>query len=892
MSKTAKTLKNKTEDSKKSMTASQNIPARNKLNPNPYPSRIMSRPIYKSLRTASIRHAWLLLLLPILTLPVRGQSPEELDARLRAVLRQAMQQDKNINQPLKPLAESTEEASAAAEEDGASATPVVSPSASPKPLTRLPSITGSGSTGTSAVNTNNVTRRPPATIPSLGTTGSSNRTTPRPVPGNNVPLRQGVPNIGSTGTIPAPGGTAAGNNANTTSTGNAGSQNGIPDIAGLLAAAGGKAAGADAEVPNMHTFNFPAMPLEPIFTIYSELTGKMVLYAPTLEGTVNLVTAAGVELTTEEAIEAITTSLALANVVMVPMGEKFVKAVPKEEAMQHAPEATSEDASQIPDSGMFLTRTIKLNSSAPSEVAEILAPMSANPDGLIPIDSTQILIIHDYAVNIKQMLQVIEKIDIEPELDYSLEVIPIRYGKVGELYNTMAALISGGGAAAGTGTGAGNTGSGFNSGFGGGINSGFGGGMGGFGGGLGGRSSSFGRSSMGGFGGGYGSSFGGGFGGGYRPFQASTPVAVNRSSTTSNRSSFQDRLRQVIDRAADGEEEIELLANARIVPDERSNSLLIFANKQDLTMITNMVSKVDVLLAQVLIEAIVLEVGIGDDQTVGVSMAQNPKNSGKFTYGGAMSNNSNLDTGSNYLGGTSTNGFGGLPGGFSYFGQYNDSLNVAVSAIANDRSVQVVQRPRIQTSHGIPGFFTLGESVPIVTGGFTGGFSSVGSQSFVQYINIGIQLSVQPFITPEGYIVMEISQNVDQRGGDVIIDGNPNPVVNQRAAQATLSVRDGDTIMLGGFIKQTKNKSKSGVPILKDIPLLGGLFRSKSDSNDMTELIILLRATVLETPEEAAIVAQEEREALPGIRNLEEDLKEDAQERSEKLLKTKKRGKR
>lgn len=849
----------------------------------------------KSFRTAGIQNAWLLLLfLPMLTLTVRGQSPEELDARLRAVLRQAMQQDSNVSQPLKPLAESTEEAESTTEEEKSPASAVATPSASPKPLTRLPSITTPGSSAsTPAGNTNSPTRRPPATIPSLGTAGNGNRTsTPRPTPENNIPLRQGVPTLGSSGTIPASG-AATGDN-NTATTGNTGSQNGIPDIAGLLAAAGGNAAGGEAEIPNMHTFNFPAMPLEPIFTIYSELTGKMVLYAPTLEGTVNLVTAAGVELTTEEAIEAITTSLALANVVMVPMGDKFVKAVPKEEAMQHAPEATSEDASQIPDSGMFLTRTIKLNSSAPSEVAEILAPMSANPDGLIPIDSTQILIIHDYAVNIKQMLEVIEKIDIEPELDYSLEVIPIRYGKVGELYNTMAALISGGGAAAGTGTNAGNTGSGFNSGFGGGgFNSGFGGGgMGGFGGGFGGRSSSFGRSSMGGFGGGMGSSFGGGFGGGYRPYQTSSPVAVNRSSSTSsNRSSFQDRLRQVIDRAADGEEEIELLANARIVPDERSNSLLIFANKQDLTMITNMVSKVDVLLAQVLIEAIVLEVGIGDDQTVGVSMAQNPKNSGKFSYGGAMSNNSNLDIGSNYLGGSSTNGFGGLPGGFSYFGQYNDSLNVAVSAIASDRSVQVVQRPRIQTSHGIPGFFTLGESVPIVTGGFTGGFSSVGSQSFVQYINIGIQLSVQPFITPEGYIVMEISQNVDQRGGDVIIDGNPNPVVNQRAAQATLSVRDGDTIMLGGFIKQTKNKSKSGVPILKDIPLLGSLFRSKSDSNDMTELIILLRATVLETPEEAAIVAQQEREALPGIRHLEEDLREDAQERSEKLLKSDKKKK-
>jgi general secretion pathway protein D len=303
-----------------------------------------------------------------------------------------------------------------------------------------------------------------------------------------------------------------------------------------------------------------------------------------------------------------------------------------------------------------------------------------------------------------------------------------------------------------------------------------------------------------------------------------------------------------------------------------------------------MVSKVDVLLAQVLIEAIVLEVGLGDNQTVGVSMAQNPKTAGKYSYGGAMANNSNLDTGNNFLGNTATNGFSSLPGGFSYFGKYNDTLDIAVSAIATDNTVQVVQRPRIQTSHGIPGFFTLGEKVPIVTGGFTGGFSSVGSQSFVQYLDIGIQLQVQPFITPEGYIVMEISQNVDQRGGDVIIDGNPNPVVNQRAAQATLSVRDGDTIMLGGFIKQTKNKSKSGIPILKDIPVLGALFRTKSDSNDMTELIILLRATVLETPEEAAVVAKQQRDSLPGVKNMEEDMKKDAEKRAEKLLPSGRRG--
>ena len=847
---------------------------------NPAFFRIMSSKLNKSyMRKLPMSCLWLFLLTTTLITSslVQAQSPGELDARLREVLQRAMNQDGNLEQEFQALAESTESIN---QESVKTPTPKVLPA--PKALPNagpktLPSLTPRSSAT--------------ATTPSTSQTNSNTISAPQ---SGNVP-----PTLPQGGTLPSASSLPGMNNktSNTAAAG-AGNQNGIPDIAGLLAAARGEVIDENElnEPDNLHSFNFPAMPLEPIFTIYSELTGKMVLYSPDLGGTVNLVTAAGVELTTEEAIEAITTSLSLANVVLVPMGEKFIKAVPQEEAMQHAPAISIEDRENIPESGVFLTRTIKLNSSAPSAVADILSPMSGNPDGLIPIDSTQILIIHDYAVNIKQMLEVIEKIDIEPELDYSLEVIPIKYSKVTDLYGTMSALIDGGGVASAVG---GNSGSnmgsgGFNSGFGG-SRSGFGGGRSGFGGGssfggssFGGRSS-FGGSSFGG--GGFG---GGGFGGGYRPYQSSSPVAVKRSSgssVSSNRSSFQDRLRKVIDKAADGEEEIELLANARIVPDERSNSLLIFANKQDLTMITNMVSKVDVLLAQVLIEAIVLEVGIGDNQTVGVSMAQNPKNSGKYSYGGAMSNNSNLDTGNNFLTSTATNGFGALPGGFSYFGKYNDTLDVAVTAIATDNSVQVVQRPRIQTSHGIPGFFTLGERVPIVTGGFTGGFNSAGSQSFVQYLDIGIQLSVQPFITPEGYIVMEISQNVDQRGGDVIIDGNPNPVVNQRAAQATLSVRDGDTIMLGGFIKQTKNKSKSGIPILKDIPVLGALFRTKSDSNDMTELIILLRATVLKTPEDAALVAKEQRESLPGVKNMEEDMKKDTEKRAEKLLRSNRRSK-
>lgn len=728
----------------------------------------------------------------------------------------------------------------------------------------------------SSPSTTSTTSSAPTTSSASGTSTTQEPRAIRPRPQPNTPASSQASTQGaSTDTSASP------NNVISSETT---TPSGTPDVAGQIASTPPKTPlqivpeeTEDTNAPELpNTFNFPNSPLDPIFGIFTELTGKMVLRSPEVDGTVNLVSGS-VELTRAEAVEAITSSLALSGIILVPLGEKFVKAVPAEEAIQHAPHINSVDPENIPDSGEFITRTVKLQQVKPSEAVEYLKPLTKNPDGLIPIDTSQTILMHADAVTMKQMLDVLQSIDVIPEFDYSLEVIPIRYSKVTDLFNTMSSLISGTPGAGGAGGVAGNAG-----GFGGGVG-GFGG-AGGFGGSTRGRTSSFGRGGFGNssFGGGFGSgvnSFGGGYGGGYRPFQAS------RSNTSSNSSSFQDRLRQVIDKAA-SDEEVELLSEARIVPDERSNSLLIFANKQDLTMITNMVSKVDHLLAQVLIEAIVLEIGIGDDLNVGVSLGQNPQTSGKWIYGGAInnpntSNSAPLATSNSFLSGSLTNA---VPSGFNYFGRWDDTLEVAVNAIATDSSVRVVSRPRIQTSHAVPGYFFLGETVPYVSGGFTGGFATT-SQSFVQQLRIGIDLEVIPYITPEGYIVMDIVQNVDQRGQDVIIDGNPIPVVNQRQAQATLSVRDGDTIMLGGFIKQSKNNSKSGVPILKDIPLLGAAFRSKSDQNERTELIILLRATVLETPEEAALVAQREREEIDGIKQMEEEFDSERRGREKKSSK-------
>ncbi|HUS36705.1 MAG TPA: hypothetical protein VM680_15250, partial [Verrucomicrobiae bacterium] len=121
--------------------------------------------------------------------------------------------------------------------------------------------------------------------------------------------------------------------------------------------------------------------------------------------------------------------------------------------------------------------------------------------------------------------------------------------------------------------------------------------------------------------------------------------------------------------------------------------------------------------------------------------------------------------------------------------------------------------------------------------------------------------------------------------GNLQVEGNPYPLVDSRMAQSTLTVRNGDLIMLGGFITDSRTKSKSGVPILKDIPGLGALFRSTSQESTRTELIILMKATVLETPEQAAFLAAEERATLPGVREAEMRNERDLEKRNKKVNK-------
>lgn len=587
----------------------------------------------------------------------------------------------------------------------------------------------------------------------------------------------------------------------------------------------------DAPLPKGALTRLQATPLEQVLAIYSELTGRIVLRPNTLPATAITLDTTSVDLTRAEAIQALDSVLTLNAITMIPVGDKFVTAVPSTQAPQEAAVFSKVDPKNLPEAGQYVTKIVQLTNALPSAVMPLIQGFAKTQGGILAIDDTKTLILRDYAANIKRMMEIIQKIDVQVEMDYKLVVIPIKYGKVEDIYSTMSSLVGGGGG----GGGAGSTGTGLT------------------------------RSRT----------------GSSRTSGSRTGSRTGSSSMTGNRNTgmsstaqpqagagtgagtFANRLNQIVSRAASGGD-VQLLADARIVPDERSNSLIVFASKEDLVMITNIVAKVDQLLAQVLIEAIIMDVTITDNRALGVSALMHEQTSGKFTS--AASANGGTDYGSALTNISSS----GSP--LNYMGKWGGDLDVAVKALAANGRGNVLQTPRVQTSHAIPASFFTGETVPYVSASYAGGAYGGSSTSF-QQMEVGIGLNVTPYITPDGLVVMDIQQTIEEISGYTeIANVGKVPNTSRREASSTVSVQDKDTIILGGYIRNSKSKSNSGVPLLKDIPLLGALFRSSSEDNKRSELIVLLRPTVLPTPHDAAIIAGAEQDRLPGIRQMEKEM--------------------
>jgi general secretion pathway protein D len=289
----------------------------------------------------------------------------------------------------------------------------------------------------------------------------------------------------------------------------------------------------------------------------------------------------------------------------------------------------------------------------------------------------------------------------------------------------------------------------------------------------------------------------------------------------------------------------------RVVADERNNTLLIYARPRIYRMIEESLKKLDVAPLQVLIEATIAEVTLTDDLQFGLQFLLKPGSSGGVNNTIGFSN---LSTG------TVAPAFPGFNAALG-FARANVVLN-ALKAITN---VKVISSPQLLVLDRGVATLQVGDQVPILTAQvqstITTGAPVVNT---IDYRDTGVILRVAPRVNSNGQIQLDVAQEVSDVT-KTTTSGIDAPTFNRRRIESTVMVQDGETIALGGLIKDNKSFTRNGIPILSDMPVLGALFRSDDDSKTRTELLILLSPKVVRNAQEAHDVTEELRRRLRGL---------------------------
>ncbi len=277
-----------------------------------------------------------------------------------------------------------------------------------------------------------------------------------------------------------------------------------------------------------------------------------------------------------------------------------------------------------------------------------------------------------------------------------------------------------------------------------------------------------------------------------------------------------------------------------VLPEDRSNALVVSGTADDIRLINTMISRIDVLLAQVRIEVVIAEVTLSNNSTTGISEL-GLKIEGDKMVGFSAS-----------LPGLSANeGVITRPGGENPItGPWDLAAQITLASTPRKSNANILSVPNIITSHNREGKIFVGEQRPVISSylndggssGSSGGGFSGGYRSTVSSKDIGIQLSVKPLIGSDGSVQLEIKQEVNDILGEVTIDGNPQPRIGRRSTESFVSVRSGEIIVLGGLQRTSQSRSSSR---LGPVPIIGDILGARSKERTRTDLVFFLRPTVL-----------------------------------------------
>lgn len=286
-----------------------------------------------------------------------------------------------------------------------------------------------------------------------------------------------------------------------------------------------------------------------------------------------------------------------------------------------------------------------------------------------------------------------------------------------------------------------------------------------------------------------------------------------------------------------------LHGDVQIVPDETTNAIVIHAQPADYEIVRQAIEALDLRPLQVLIEVLIVEVRRSSELDLSVT-AQSSRRDGSST-GPVVASNSTADL------------------ILRLSKDVTFDINIAVRALQTRGDVRVLSRPVLLAQNNQEAKILVGSQRPFVQV-----FRSLPTDAgvrdqVVQYKDVGTSLTILPTINPDGYVNLQVSQEVSTATQELQFGA---PVISSREASTHLFVRDGRTAVLGGLIDRQTDRSRSGLPILSSLPLLGSLFGSRTDRDSNSELFLFLTPHLIENDADADRLRQQIEERSPTVK--------------------------
>ena len=597
-----------------------------------------------------------------------------------------------------------------------------------------------------------------------------------------------------------------------------------------------KAGGSQGE-PKYVTIDFNDVDIRVFIKFISELTGKNFVMNKGVRGKVTITSPRKISIS--EAYKVFESVLEVHGFAAIPAGN-IIKIVPSREAKAKNIETRLKKKAISPED-KIITQIISLNYANPDELKKVLTPLISKSSVVLSYPPTGMLVVTDLLSNINRLLKIVSALDVEG-IEEQISVIPLKYSSSQETARSLSLIFQK----------AGKT----------------------------------------------------------RKGSLASPIKIvadERTNTIITLASENDtsRIRQLIKlldkdvprgeeklrvyrlENADAEELSKVLMNIpskgakntkkgktpllskdiSIVPDKATNSLIITAERDDYNVLEGVIKKLDVPRPMVYIEALIMEVNVDKGFKIGAEWVGGEKfHSGSNKgYGGGF-------TGAGIIP-DATSGIISYPPGFS-LGVFSDliqignvkfpNLGAVLQAYQKDQDVHILSTPQILTLDNEEAEIYVGENVPYLTRTEAG--TATGSEyANYDYKDVGVTLRITPQISMERFVRLNIFQEVTKMVKEAGVTGAQTPTTLKRTTKTTVTIKDKNTIVIGGLIGDDITNTVYKTPCLGDIPGLGWLFKYKSESREKRNLFIFITPRIVENPIEAKSIYEEKQEHINKV---------------------------